>query len=390
MADYLTFDDAVQHLAMLHNIPLEGRTLGVSRQAVLDAYRRIPSMHDWNYYRRMQLIHIPEPYSTGTVTYENSSRTLTLTGGTFPNDVIDGRITIDRVSYEVSRRISSTALELAANLNPGKDITSGVSYEWVKLRHLLSDDFGSVIAAVDPERPAPLGVVRLDDAMFLSESGSSLTFPSRFAVVRSQNYPSRWEFWIPHNVYSGRTVRVLYIAKPVQPKIFFESGTGASINTQEVTMPSSTVRENHVGSVIRISANTSTPTPNCGRQAADFSSWENNPFQFESVISDVDVSGNKVYTADSSETVLSGKAWSISSHLDVNRGAMQNLLHKLAEEQYLNTVKSDSRSERARAREASLAALVEAQIEDTKTFAGMSPLQSSWPLGLSDIGRVIT
>jgi len=387
--DYLTFDDAVQRLTMKHNIPLDGRTLGVSRQCVLDAYRRLPTMHDWNYFRRMQTIHIPEPYSTGTVTYSHSTRIVTLTGGTFPVAADHGRVVIAEIGYEINRRVSDTELELSLTSNPGADIASATAYEWVLERHPLAADFGTVIAVSDPERPQSLIEIPERDAMFYSDIASATSFPSRYAIFRSQTNPSTFEIWIPNAVLSGRTIRVMYKAKPVSPSLFFESGSAAIVNSSTVTMPPGSVNNSQAGCVFRAGTEASTPTPRSGRQSADTTGWDNEPFEFESFILGVDTAGSLLFLADAAPDTLSGRGWSISSILDTNRGAMQQLLHDMVSEQYLKTVKADSRTELAGASAQVMNSFIEAQIEDSQASRSPVPRSHQWPLQLSNIGRVV-
>src|SRR5689334_1960458 len=93
--DVWTYADLVGYILDTHAVKATGLNLRHAREAVRRAYRDFPQRHSWNYYYRQRVLQTVASYGTGTISYTNSTRTVTLTGGTFPSWANYGRIVID-------------------------------------------------------------------------------------------------------------------------------------------------------------------------------------------------------------------------------------------------------------------------------------------------------
>jgi hypothetical protein len=116
----------------------------MARQAIQECWTEIVSLHEWNYFRRTAGLHTVEQYNTGTVAYTHSSRTLTLTGGTWPDDILQRTIQIATRRYTADSVTSSTVIVLPERWNPGSDIASGTTYSARKGEYLIDVEFAEI------------------------------------------------------------------------------------------------------------------------------------------------------------------------------------------------------------------------------------------------------
>jgi hypothetical protein len=106
------------------------------RQIVADSYAEFASVRDWSYLRVNGRILLQKAVSTGTVVYTHATRTLTLTGATWPASIEDWCVRFDEVVCDVETRSSDTVVILDSTMNPGGDVasTTYLAYpRWYKL-----------------------------------------------------------------------------------------------------------------------------------------------------------------------------------------------------------------------------------------------------------------
>ncbi len=120
------------------------RALRLLRTACRDAYRSIPKLHDWKYLRRQFVFLTNAPYSTGSIAYTHSTRTMTLTDGTWPSWAGSGWVRITNVSYRVERRVSNSQLILDVDAEPGQDIASGTGYQLFQQDYEIPRNIGQI------------------------------------------------------------------------------------------------------------------------------------------------------------------------------------------------------------------------------------------------------
>lgn len=360
--EYLTADDIVQHLGLRHGLLLYRHPLAQATTAAREGYRRLFSLHDWNYFKRFEMVNVQAPYSTGTIAYTHSTRTVTLTSGTWPTAAAYGDLRISQVRYQVLYRNSDTEIVLPETSNPGEDVASGTSYEWTQHRYPLNFQVGDITEILDPQHPNPLTQIDMRGAMFLQDSFSTQTFPTTYTLFPSQHLPGTWDVWLPSAVYADRKVRIMYDARHTPLDVRYVSGDSLAVNGQVATFPASTLTSAHVGCVLRISSNSEEPTTHVGRQNDSSYEWELHPYAYERII--VAVSGD---TAILSEEVpggaISGRGWSMSTLVDSDSGPMRTLILRLAEAEYAKVAHTGVQ-ESMSAEQLMRPALIEAQVVD--------------------------
>lgn len=138
----LTYSDLVDRLVTFFGGAADDRDQKVCRTAAWEAYRHVcTDPNGWRYYNRKYRIMLVAPYSTGTIAYDNTTRIVTLTTGTFPTWAALGTIQIGNLLHEVETRTDGTHVVLDAANNPGQDVASGTSYIIFQSVYPLPSDF---------------------------------------------------------------------------------------------------------------------------------------------------------------------------------------------------------------------------------------------------------
>ncbi len=145
----LTVRDVIDHLR-----DWSGGNSGVNsenniRHAIQLAMVDLVEPRPWTYYSKLYRIFLQAPYSTGTITYDHtggtSERLVTFSGSTLPADIAVNPsgwdLVVGDVVARVSGYLSATTLQLDENLNFGEDVAAGTSFQLLKSRYLLPEDF---------------------------------------------------------------------------------------------------------------------------------------------------------------------------------------------------------------------------------------------------------
>lgn len=168
-----TYADLVDHALYYLGGTADRAQAEPARLAVLAAYRELPARRTWSFLREVRRTTTNAPYSTGTVTYTHSTRTVTLTGGTFPDWAADGYSTLylGDTPYPVAARPTTTTLTLTAGANPGADVSAESEYT------LYTDTY-----------PLPAGTLSIDAAV-LNPNGTRLCYrqPADWPLLRRRN-----------------------------------------------------------------------------------------------------------------------------------------------------------------------------------------------------------
>lgn len=112
-------------------------------RAISDARDEFSLIHEWNFLKTWIRIVTNDPYQTGTITYTNSTRTLTLDSGTWPTWAVYGQVRIGNTVSAIERRVSDTVLILDAVQNPGADIAAGTAYKLGRDTYTLPETFAA-------------------------------------------------------------------------------------------------------------------------------------------------------------------------------------------------------------------------------------------------------
>ena len=148
-----SFGDQIQQLKDSFTFDSNKERIGrLAKTAVARAYADISAKSTWNYLRRRTQINTVAPYSTGTVGFNATTRYLTLTGGTWPVNAVNGELLINRNVYGIQRRVSDTVLQLLPDRCPATDLASLTTYAWVQSTYVLPREFVELRGITEIER----------------------------------------------------------------------------------------------------------------------------------------------------------------------------------------------------------------------------------------------
>lgn len=358
----LTYHDAYEHLLDVHDLWLrdtgqKGRTL---RRAIDEAYRMLPNLHDWFYFKRSGSVLPETPYSTGTIAYVASTYTLTLSDGTWPANVVEGHIRLaDSVWYPVKTRTSNTVIVLDSDNAYPSDIDAGSEYEWKRFRYSLPVGVGDVLSVFESGG----GAIRYDrstpeDFVQIMEAGLN---ERRWSVLPSRSLPGRFDLALGDIPSTPRQLRYNYKARAWKfPTDELSTGT-VSTSGLTATFSSGVLTENHVGCVLRISATSAAPTSHLGKTT------ENGAVLNATIVERIitAVTSSTTATLNESPGTLATRGYTISSLIDVSPDGLWDLFLRLCEHRYDVISRADSNIQH-RSHEMLNVALRQAMIADNR------------------------
>lgn len=325
--DIWTYDDLIQHALDYMGAAVDGLTERYARRAIQFAMNEMQSKRTWAYYYQIGHINTVAPYDTGTIEYTHSTKTVTLTGGTFPTWAGDGTINIDQVPYPIVSRTSATALVLADANNPGDDVASGTEYTIYREMFTLPVDFGAMDNIYRMQNGSPFPLDYLNPSEFIGTQAIDITpaepffytitnDPNRHGVLGLRLRPAPVDIY-PLNFIYRRRPRMMRVNS-------FNTGT-VTIDAASTTITGAGTAwtSQLIGSILRISEGTDTiPTGLSGAS----------PFWIERSVVDFTSATELVLDAVPGETA-SGRKYSISDPCDIEPGAMLTYLAREIENQ---------------------------------------------------------
>ncbi len=347
MANYLTYRDAIDHLIDVFS--LDGKDVAEVarklRRAVKDACNKLPTYHDWEFLQRMGMFATSPIYETGTVEFDATTREMTLTDGTWPADADFCSVSIGMKKYEVQRRVSDTVLIMDPIQGPIEDITAGTAYRIVRTRYLLPYDVSDLQEVTDIQLGSRMARILSQDNFWHNEAWNIVGSPTAFSLIQSRQRPGRWEIWLSSTPVETRQYRYLYTPRWAQTDVEeLHSGT-VSISGVTATFSTSVLTDNCVGAILRVSSTTAIPTSTIGR-------WDstakppveiNNPPESEHIIIQVN-DGTEAILGTAPPATVSGKGYTISSHIELNSEGMLDFFNRLLEYQWNIVSRADMKA----------------------------------------------
>lgn len=229
-------------------------------RATLSAYRHIVGAHDWKALTREFSIVTNASYNTGTIAYTHSSRTITLTSGTFPSWAADGEIRISSVSYPVSERTDATTLVLSSESNPGDDVASGTSYTLFQTGYRLPVGFQAMTPPVESTLQGGLTPVPAGAIIEWRTGSYTLGEPNCFAIIsdRENTIGSRkkivfWPVPITQRQYRAKIkIRPAQIQHTGVAEKFYQGTITGSSGGTSITGSGTAFESSWEGAVLRI------------------------------------------------------------------------------------------------------------------------------------------
>lgn len=256
-----TFSDCVELLRDFQEFT-DPRAERLAKRAVSDAYITFPTLHDWNFLKRKQLITTVAPYSTGTIEFDltggSRERLMTLTSGTWPTWAAEGRILIGETTYEIDERVSDTQIVLQSQNAPGADIAAGTTFILYKSRYAMLDEMQKYTACMDTSNQMPLMTSILESASMYSVWWNTPSTPV-YCVQRSDNGQLEMEFYPPPDI--ARTYEITYVAVPRRFRLQKHSTGTATLTagSRVVNFSSATLPTDIVGAVLRTGSSSNDP-----------------------------------------------------------------------------------------------------------------------------------
>lgn len=329
---YTTFGDMVQSLSDSMTIGSTVDRLGrQTRGAIRSAYRDITSRLQWNYLLRRSQIVTVDPYSTGTVTYVASTRTMTLTGGTFPTWAASGQILLNRNVYKVERYVSSTVLILLNGRCPTGDVASATTYQLVQCEYNLPDDFAELRQIVELGRLWHVQFIPPEQMLTRTQMWFSPSDILCYTVLGNGNGRMCIQFSPPP--VKSRTYDVLYQARPRPFALNSPYNTGTISTTAAsttVTLTGGVWPLSSAGSVFRVGTTIKFPEGETGDLPAA---------EEHLVLNRVSDTGLLLATpAVSTGSLLK---YTIDDPIDLEQMSMMTLFQRMCESRLLRTHQSD-------------------------------------------------
>lgn len=250
-----TFSDQVLQVQDTMTISSDKQRLGrLARAAVRGAYLDIGNRERWNYLLKREQLNTVAPYSTGTIQYTAATRTVVLTGGTFPIWSQSGVMLINHNIYAISIMVDSTTLILQDGRCPVVDLDAGTGFILAQTNYDLPSDFVELRALIEIERLWPIVYLPPEEMLARTQlwfSPSEILF---FTVIGGSN--GKMQILISPPPASAHTYDFLYQGRPRLLGLPGVYGNGSTLTTTVgspiVTFAGGSLPTNIAGCVLRI------------------------------------------------------------------------------------------------------------------------------------------
>lgn len=336
-----TFQDLVEQLCDGFDVEITERNRRLAREAVLTAYRDVPSRKRWTYYDRRITLQTEAQYATGTVTYDHTGgtyeRQLTLVGGTWPTNAGLGRIILATIHYPIDERKSDTVVTLRPDYNPGADVAAGTAYTWYRSLYPLPVNFRRLAHMYDLDQERELRMTT-DDVV---HAGSLRYYqtpdtPWQGTIRNDGEYYNSLAVEFSPPPSTARTYDLMYEAAPRDLKIErYTTGTvTVTAGSSAVALTTGTWPVDCVGSILRLSASATAPTSVIGTRTVEGTGVDNRYFAQRVVVSRTSGSVVVMDAAASSDTTLTAVGYALSDPVDLEHFAMFTAFRKAAEAEF--------------------------------------------------------
>lgn len=288
------------------------------RKAIRTAMRGLSAEHPWPYLTDFMYLNTQESYTTGTIAYTAATRTVVLTGGTWPSWADMGSIVIGIEHARVQKVVDSTTIILLEADAPVEDYSGSFTfyqYRFLMPANLLIYKFGKMqIENTGWLDYVPYALWETDvRKRYLSATGIPRWFTiNRDVINTGRTVVSLWPY-----PTTAQRLRFAYIRHPNDVAVWsYETGRVTTALSTDVVGTETVFNQKHVGCVIRTGSDqVNPPTDQDGTY----------PYVDEAIISEVTDSENLV-TSTALENAQTTVAYVISSLMDVDVFSMQEVL----------------------------------------------------------------
>jgi hypothetical protein len=267
----LTFEDAYDRLeSWIRFYSEKSADANMIRRCIMEAYDEVANAHSWTFLKQTTRIQLKAPQTTGTATYDHTGgtyeRMLTLSGATWPTDVVDYDIRIDDIVCHIDERKSSTIVTLAADMCPPADLT-GETYSLFPRWYLLPSDFEAMANTLEETYRWTLGdYVSLEEIAELLRTDSTTGDIRYYSIGAAEGIYGNLALyvWPPSGttetldfVYRRRPRELRHSGKASNDYVGNITVTG---NSATITGASTAFSETMEGAIIRLSSTSTRPT----------------------------------------------------------------------------------------------------------------------------------
>lgn len=370
----LTFADAVDHiLDNTTGADSSPRSRRMAVRAVQAAYAEIPMRRSWRYYYRPFTLVTAAQQTTGSIAYTASTRSVTLTGTTWPSDVTKYALWIEGVRYGIATRSSSTVVVLDEKDAPTADIASGTSYTLARDTYELPSNLRQVLSLYDTGAPGRL-VECVDPGDIIHEQriNRGTSTPLQYSVYRSEQFASGMAVHFAPAPSTSLTYQALGLFWP-QPITTLEYSLGSVTTTADSATVSGAVTAftaAHDGCVIRVSSSGSLKLPTDIQGEIDKNRLE--PYALQRVIKSR-TDATTLVLEQAADVTLTTSGYRISSRIDIEPGSMREAFLRCCEAKYASQDGAGAREREARYEKALALAMAADQRMQETIPGGRSP-----------------
>ena len=372
----LTFADVIDWLnTWAKGHAIDGEDQSTMKMVVQQSMTDLINATDWPWLMVPGQVVLEEAQTSSTITYTQSTRTLTLASGTWPADSAERSVRIGDVLCDVEEYTDSTNLKLHEINNPGQDVAAGTSYVLYKRYYELPADFTRFIGPFREGTSfmgaqASLAEIRMKEAS--SDDSGDMRF---WHVGRHPDKHGYKALYVWPRATETKTLPFMYWKEPRALRFSGHdnecyAGTVTCDETTTLAGDSTSWTSEMVGSIIRIGGTSANPDGRFGK----------NPYVDERSLATV--TDTTTATLDSAATQDSASLhYRISDPIDIDPSA-HNAFLRLCEANLADVRNVERKSSlRKRSDDALLDAMAAA---DAFRWQGHQP--ATW--GLSAIATV--
>jgi len=330
----VTFNDIIEHLTDVKFGGVGSEQLRVLKRAVRQGVRQLVEYHDWRYYlyEHKLPLDVAVESTTATATYDHTGgtneREVTISDTLVPSWLSDnprhGRFSLASEIYAVDTYVSTTVFTLDDQINPRADVAATTDWTLYRNTYPLPDDFNGANHIKERNNPWSYAYVEPDDWHTYEQGYGNIGGPFYWTIMQDPDRPGGWVVRTVGYPTEADYISLLYQKKATDPTLTGQEtkasvGTVTTNGTTTVTGSSTTFDSTMVGSVLRLGDASNGPTSPEGT----------NPAAQEHIIKAV-ASATSLTLVDAAPT-LAGVKYTISSHLDIEHGAMENALLRSCE-----------------------------------------------------------
>ncbi len=285
------------------------------KRSIDNAYRALTNLKEWSYYYYRGRINTAASYSTGTIAYTHSTRTVTLSSGTLPSNTDLCILRIGSVDYPVvngSTNIGAGTFQLSVNANPGSDVAAGTAYTLYQDTYPLPVNFSRIGTVKDTVHGRILQCMAPNDFVAKRLLYQPMSIPFWYVLRGDPSFMAMEaiSFYPPPDAFYQYDYMGLRYPRPFTQPIPYKTGT-VSTSTTTLTGVGTAFTSSMVGCIVRFSTSTTAPTGVYGT----------NPYVEQRVITSYS-SATSLGLDQALSSAASGVAYEISDPIDMEAASL--------------------------------------------------------------------